>query len=212
MATVQDLIDRAFQRSTFNDAGLASDAEMIRQTELALKQAYQRAYNVQVEAGVEPSYFGKEGSMVGAAGVFTPPSDAIGLYHVEEADGTEVRIVNRNDLAAELAPRLFRRGAVLVTPAETDDPGATDTLTCWYAQTHGDLDDTLAPDNAANTLDTSWRSEHLSLLVAELSAFLATKDGRDAEVQKFQQEATALWALFDQAVLAYHHRTVTRHG
>lgn len=210
--TVQDLIDRALQRSSFNDSGIATDAEFIRQVDMGLKIAYQRAFTVQVEAGLEPNYYGKLGSMVGSAGVFTPPADAIAVYHIQEADGTEVRVVNQNDADAELAPRLYRRGVAFNTPGATDDPGATDTLTIWYAQTHPDLDDTLATTHATNTLDASWRESHNSLLVADLCAFLAQKDGRDVEFQQYQQEVASLWNLFDQSVLAHHYRTVARHG
>lgn len=209
--TVQDLIDRARSRSSFNDPGLATDAEFIRHVDLGLKAAYQRAYNVQVEAGVEPSFFGKLAGMVGVAGEFTPPADAIAVYHIQTALDERVSIVNVDDFEAELPPRVYRLGASFFSPGGTGDPGLTDTLVAFYAHTHPDLDDTLAPDNAANTLASSWRESHNSLLVADLCAFLAQKDGRDAELQQYATEIASLWVLFDQSVLAYHLRESTRH-
>lgn len=178
--TVQQILDAAYSRSTQNNPGtIATESvELLSVVQRALDGAYAFA------ARLNPTFFADTADVAGVASVWARPELAESIFLIEEADGTEVVVVPYNDRTAEeLLPSLYEFGQNFYGAGNTADPGATDTLTFYYASRPATL------TSLTDTLDTLWREQFNELLVTEVAIYLAVKDGAG---QSRQNELQAL--------------------
>lgn len=190
MATVQAIIEAGFARSSANAPGkTAQNPELI----LHLNRAYQLAWAML--AAMNPDAFQSRVTVTLAAGVGNLPSRVIDLRRVQ-ASGLKVHVVPVEELdrSWHLPPVVIREGDTLVTRGRAGDPGPTQALTCWV------LANPTALLALTDSLDAKFPVRHEGLLVAEIAAYLATKDeGRPApDRQAAVDERNALWAALLQ--------------
>lgn len=191
MTNCRDIIDAAYSRSTFNDPDkLATDAELVGVIDRRFKQLYSKA------ARFNPVYFGKS-TTVAAGGANWPwPADAELIFKVESL-GELVRVVPIEDLNADIKPSVYQMGRAYLTTDTTELNPATASLTLLYSRRPADLDTTLAPEHATNTLDSTWPEQFNDLIVLHLAKYLSVKDSRDGgEIQALDAEEQSLMGDF----------------
>lgn len=117
--------------------------------------------------------------------------------------GRSVAIVPLTDKEAEEGvPRIyelnryFHSVGAATDPVESGESGTGEPLKFFGPFRHPKLDDTKAWDHADNTLSETWPEDYNDLLVAELSRYLAIKDGRgEDELSELDREIAELTAL-----------------
>jgi len=177
--TVQDILYAAYSRSTQNNPGtIATEStELLSVVQRAIDGAYAFA------ARINPTFFADTADVVGVGSVWARPELAESIFLIEESDGTEVAVVPYNDRGAEaLKPSVYEFGQNFYAAGNVAvDPGATDTLTFYFASRPATLTD------LTDTLDALWREQFNELLVTEVAIYLAVKDGagqsRQTELQ-----------------------------
>ena len=191
MATVQEIIEAAYNRSTANDAGkLAQDPELIPH----LDRLYQRFYALfarqRPNLATTRTYLTLMGNP--ASALMSPVP--IDLRFIFNEDQQEVNLIDNTERERtwHLAPSVYREGARIVSRAKGGDPVACDILELTVIDTPV----TLA---ALDTLvDPRFPVRHHQLLIDSLAMYLATKDdGREAaEVDKLMKEYSQALGAF----------------
>jgi hypothetical protein len=190
--TVQDIYDRAVERSNLNDAALVGQAEWVNFISTAEQSLYLEA------AEYNPDFFGKEGvtasrSSGGSWNLRSAPSNVTAVSQVEIdtitgtvsglSAGDRVNMISIRDPEAELSPRAYLRDLVI---REYNDELSTDAsnyvsrLKIFYSflpSTRTDPEDEL-------DLPDQWSP----LLVLPLARILAIRDQRPDEVGPLDQE------------------------
>jgi hypothetical protein len=200
MTTAEQLIEKAWSRSAFNDPDDdASPAELISVLDRVLKGVYSLA------AGINRWYFAEETTVAPASSKWAIPTDATVVHLIQTTARVRVHEVPRLDTAAARAPRVYRLGRAYYTVGGVGDPSSTaDSLILTHSVQHPNLDPAAAASAAVNTLDASWPEHFNGLLIAELARFLAAKDERtgSGEVQLLDAEIEKWTALFTAEVQA----------
>ena len=204
MATVQNIIDRAIERSNLNDLALIPTTTLISYVSTSEQNAYLEA------ARENPDYFGEEGVTATRAyqaswTVSTTPGNVSAVSQAEVdlitgtvagiAVGDTVELVTIREPEAGIAPRVYLRNRKLHeygTDLSTDASNFVSRLKIWYSwlpTTRTSVDDVLnLPD------------EHLGLLIVPLAQFLAVRDQRPDEIPALQAEYNMHLGTFLQAV------------
>lgn len=176
MTTSQQIVERGAARSTQNDLGKLAKAT----AELLpyVNSVFQRLYALWAVA--DPEAAGSLATLVlaGSPPSVTLPTDVIDVRRVD-VTGTvsgEVNLVpvTERDRRWHLAPRVYRRGASIVSNAGTGDPAAGDTLTLQV------LDAPATLSALASVIDARFPVRFHTLLELMVAVYLAVKDdGRD---------------------------------
>jgi len=176
-ASVQQLLEAAYSRSTANDPGkLATDGELMP----VLNRIYQTLYALKAVSA--PEQHTAAANIVLAAGIGTLPTDMIDIRRIEGlggvvAAGLKINVipVEEKDRGWHLAPRMYRQGNSIISPVGTGDPAVSDTVKLFH------LDAPATLSALATTLDVRYPVRFEELLVVELAMYLSTKDAtRDA--------------------------------
>lgn len=185
--TVQDILDGAYAKSTKNQpATIATESdELVNLVTRILRGLYAFA------AEINPTAFSDTADVVGVGSVWARPEAAEAILRIETAANVEVVVVPFDDrLAADPKPSLYEwAGGFTADAAQTNAPGATDTLTFWFAKRPDDP----SPFTTAGVLDPDWQEDYNELLMLEVAIYLALKDGRFDEVAVLKQDRNA-WA------------------
>ena len=188
--TPEELMEAAYSKSTKNNPG-AIATESTELFELVIRML--RKF-FSVAARVNPLYFAGS-SVVAAPGAATGwdrPEGAESVFRIEEAGGTEVVVVPHDDRACESGlPAVYRLGKSYYTAGNAGDPDpATDALTFWYSRRPTD------PTNFTSVIDSQWEEAYNELVVLEIAAYLAHKDGRAEELQMLIKDRDEWLRLF----------------
>lgn len=181
----QDIYNGALAKSSKNEPGNFSTAEIVRRINNRLNGIYE------VAARVNPLFFAESAAEVEAAGVWQRPEVALSVVKIQDAAVADVIIVPYDDQQAEpskLCVYEFGQEFFAITNA-TGTPSGN--LTFWYAR-RPDLITNLTPD----ILDSQWREDFNELLILELAIELALKDGRTAEAQEQKEDRNGWLARF----------------
>lgn len=188
--TPQDFMDAAYAKSMKNNPGqIATEStELLQLVIRTLRKFYS------VAARVNPYYFATS-SEVAAPGSATPwarPEGAESVFRIRKADGTEVMVVPEDDRDAEEGkPAVYRWGKNYYEAGNTSDPDpATDALTFYYSKRPTD------PATVATTVDSTWEEAYNELVILEIAAYLANKDGRAEEMAQLAAERDEWLRLF----------------
>lgn len=185
--TVQDILDGAYAKSTKNQPStIATEAtELLNQFIRMMRGIYAFA------AEVNPVHFSATEAVVGVGSVWERPEAAEAILRIETVAGVEVVVVPYDDrLAADPKPSLYEfAGGFTADPNQAAPPGATDSLTFWYAKRPDDP----TPLTLAGVLDPDWQEDFNELLILEMAIYLALKDGRMDEVEMLKVDRNA-WA------------------
>lgn len=201
MATLRQLIDAAYSRSTFNDPDkLATDRELAAVIDRRFKEMFS------IAAGINPYYFGKRSTVEGVAGEWSRPVDAEMIARVEMADGTEVTVVPFEDKEAELPPCVYAFGRKYYKTPESTALPDTATLTFFYSKSPATM------STAADELDADWPEQFNDLIVLHVARYLAVKDQRVEEVQLFDAELASLLQSFQRHLMHENYAMVARWG
>jgi hypothetical protein len=197
------LIEAAYSRSTFNDPEkLATKSELIGVIDRRMKQLYS------VIARENPTYFGTRATMSSTNGTWerpnNPPAELI--HRVETSDGTQVHITPFDDRKGEQPPAVYQYGQQYHTVGRTNDPAQNAALTFFYSKRHPDLDPDKTPEHQDNQLDPMWPEQFNDLVVLHVARYLATKDGREGEIQVLAAEEQALMEVL------FNHLRVENYG
>lgn len=168
MATASDLITAAHGLSTKNNPGkTAASAEMLR----ALNESFYACYAI--AAQVNYLVFAVKELIAHTSNGWPYPECAELVYRIENPAGAEVKLVPYNELDAEPGhPCVYFQGGYYNPTGGTLDPVDTDSLKFFYSK---------VPRSFASlsaTPDTTWRTRHDPLLIADLAMYLDRKDGR----------------------------------
>lgn len=187
---VQDVIDRAINRNSMNDADvIAGDAELIGLVDRVQQDKYLRV------GQSFPDFFGAEVTIT-LTGTdearFSDASPAVGVItRVEVAAesgsgynvGDIINIVPTDEQESEVAPRMYLTRTSL-KGVGTDLNGVT-SVRLYYSIRPDAMDTTADP----STINMTMPDEFIDTIVNEVALYLAVKDNRDAlEVQALQQE------------------------
>jgi len=208
MATVQNIIDRATERSNLNDASLIPTDELVAYVSSFEQRLYMEA------ARENPDYFGVEGTTAARGtsadtwNIAASPGNVSAVSRVEVAAvvgtpaglsvGDEVSLVSIRAPHFGISPRAYLRGKVIYEYSEEMQDDASNyvsQLKLWYSY--------LPTTHTATTDVLSLPDEHLSLLVLPLARILAIRDQRPDEVEAIQLEYSEHLATFMQALSVY---------
>lgn len=179
MSTPRQILGRAYNKSSKNEPGksLADTTEG-----LALVNTKARLFFA-LGARVNPLFFGVAASVAKDVGGYWPltafPSRPEIIFDVKNGSA-DVAILPYDDLAAE--PQLaavYFLGQRFYPAGRAND--ATGALTFWYARAYTDA--TIDAE-----IDAFWPTEFDELLVLEVAATMALKDGRAEEAALLKQE------------------------
>jgi hypothetical protein len=213
MATVQNIIDRAVERSNLNDSALISTTELIAYVSSFEQQVYMEA------ARENPDYFGVEGNTA-ARGSSTAtwdlsanPGNVSAISKIEIAAsvgspsglsaGDEIDLVSIRHPEYGVAPRVYVRNRVAHEYSSELQDDASNYVSqlklfySWLPATRTSVSDVLdLPD------------EHLGLVVLPLAKLLAVRDQRPDEVPALDAEYQMHYATFLQAVSVFDEATI----
>lgn len=190
--TVQEILDAAFGKSTKSQPGtIATNAvELLELVKRKLQGIYGFA------AAIDVKHFSDKDDVTGVGSFWERPEAAEAVIRIETAspDFTEVVVVPFDDrLAAEPEIALYEfDGGYTASEGQTAPPGATDTLTFWFAKRPDDPN----PFDLSGVLDPDWDEAYNELLILEVAIYLAQKDGRTGEVEMLKTERNTWAQLF----------------
>tara|TARA_R110002050_G_scaffold28190_1_gene72775 strand:- start:1148 stop:1834 length:687 start_codon:yes stop_codon:yes gene_type:complete len=208
MATVQNIIDRAVQRSNLNDASLIPDTEAIAYISNFEQHVYMEA------ARENPDYFGKEGTTA-ARGSSTAtwdltatPGNVAAISRVEISTlvgsptdltvGDEVNVVSIRNPIHGITPRVYVRNRTMYeydSELGTNSTNYVSRLKIWYS---------FMPSRRTATSDSlDLPDEYTALVEVSLAKLFAIRDQRPDEVQALDMEYKMHYAAFLQAVSVY---------
>lgn len=208
--TVQNVIDRAIDRSGLNFSGMASDPALIARISAGQKFLFKSA------GIIDPEYFGKSGDTTTRTlnsqtwDLNVSPGD-VGLVTKAEVKtitgavsgvsvGTRVNLVDLRFPDLGVSPRAYVRGRNIVphsTELGTNDTNMVTVLTIYYSESPATV--------TTATVNLRLPDEWTQLLVLELAKYLAIRDQRLEEVQPLDAEYQELFQRFTQEVAAYRH-------
>ncbi len=176
MATIQEISDGAFAKSSKNQPGVsAAETEIATQIQRIVQGAFA------VAAVVNPTKFAEKADVVGVASEWVRPVEAEAVIRIENAAFGEVVVVPYDDrLVEDPKPMLYEFGPNFIASiGQTNAPGAADTLTFWFARRPADL----TTVDFAGDIDPEYPDAYLDLLMHQFAMYLAMKDGRGGEVE-----------------------------
>lgn len=173
MATAQQLIEAAYSRSVANDPGkLATDGELLG----VINRIYQTLYALKAVSAPEQHL---ATAVLTFTGLVTNalPTDIIDIRGVDGltgavAAGAKINVIPIEEKARgwHLAPRVYRRGGVLVSVGGAGDPVNTDTVTLIH------LDSPATLVALATSTDARFPVRFEELIIVEAAMYLSTKD------------------------------------
>lgn len=190
--TVQDLFDRAIERSNLNDATLIGQTEWISYISTLEQSIYVEA------AAFNPDFFGKEAvtasrSYGGTWDVRATPGNLSTVSHVTIdtitgavsglSAGQAVNIISLREPEAALGPRAYLRNFVITeynSELSTDASNFVSRLKIYYSY--------MPPTRTATTDVVDLPDHWSSLIVLPLARILALRDQRPDEIPAIDQE------------------------
>ena len=194
--TVQELLNIAYGKSKKNTPGviIAESTEGV-----ALVNRVLRTF-VQIGVRVNPTFFVvsevvsyNDQESVGGIG-WIRPADAESVLQIMmtvESEEVEVSVVPFNDRGGEVGkPAVYRLGQTYIPCGNPLDPTATDDLTFFYSKRPTDA------TALADDLDPLWPEAYSELAALEIAAYMAHKDGRDAELALLAADRDAWLSMY----------------
>lgn len=136
-----------------------------------------------------PEYFGQVTPVVGVAGVWDHPVNALLLFHRTDSNGDPVRVVSAmQSSAAHPEPAVRLLGRSYVANGLANDPAGNDTLNLWSVRAPA------VGADLADTVDELIIDNFRDLLALETAMHLAIKDNRTEEVDRIRPLRDK-WAL-----------------
>lgn len=203
LPTADELVTAAMGYSTKNrpDQIATKAVELLR----IVNRAFMGIYTV---AGhVNPEFFADETAVAFAAGPpagWTRPALALSVWRIENPAGVEVKVVDRNDKAAEIGwPAVYMLKKVYRTAGNALDPVAGNLTFCYS------LLPTLVAA-IANPVDANWIEQYNELAILEIAIYLALKDGRLDEVAALKADRDKWAQLFIEYLMMETANTTRR--
>jgi hypothetical protein len=180
--TVRTIIEQAIGTSLKNrrEAIANEPVELILVLRRALTEAFMDA------TAIFPEYFGTRVDVPfsAPASAWLRPLAALSVYRIELPNGMEVVVVYDRDRNAErFKPSVIERGRQFLPGLSAGSPTSAD-LTMYYVR----APETIPTGNIDVAIDAGFPDEFTPLLVYALAIYLATKDTRPDEVQRFTAE------------------------
>ena len=208
--TVQQVVDRALDRSGMSDVNLVNVPSAISIISTEQRRAYL------IAGRLDPEYYGVS-AVTSTRTHYTDPWDldvtpgnvaVVSQAFVTTIVGTvtgvtagdKVHLVWSRTPALEVAPRAFLRGRKII--AYNNELGGADAnmvtvLTVWYSP----LPTVLTATTDTLTLPDEWQG----LVVLPLAKMLAIRDQRPEEVPLIDAEYKDLVSVYSEAVLSFSH-------
>lgn len=191
MATAQEWIEAAYNRSTANDAGkIAEDAELI----VHLNRIYQRFYALYARARPGLVTTKMSLTLIGNPAMAAMSPVPIDLRFIFNESEKQVNLIDNTERERthHLYPCVYREGAYLISRNHDGDPVNCDILELTV------LDTPVTLSVLASVVDPRFPVRHHQLVIDSLALYLATKDeGRDpAEYDKLSKEFLGALAAF----------------
>jgi hypothetical protein len=185
--TVQNILTAAYALSTKNKPGtIATEStELLEVVKRALRGIYSAA------ARIDNTFFAGVGEVTANAESGGPagegwerPQEAESIFRIERTRGTtggvgdpndEVVLVPYDDRKAEEGMgAVYRIGQAFFPAGNTPDPTGGE-LRFFFSRRPDD------PESLASTLDSQWTEQFNDILIFDVGAYLARKDGREPE-------------------------------
>jgi hypothetical protein len=188
--TPEMLMEWAYSKSLKNNPGQIA-TESVELFQLVIR-TIRKFYSI--GARVNPLFFA-DSELVTAPGSATPwarPEGAESVFRIDKDDGTEVVVVPFDDRTAESGkPGVYRIAKNYYEAGNAGDPDpAADDLTFWFAKRPDD------PADYQSVIDAMWEEAYNELLVLEIAAYLANKDGRAEETAHLAAERDEWLRMF----------------
>lgn len=210
MATAQNVIDRAVQRSSLNSADLVPAAQLLQYIATYERSVFLRA------GRLNPDYFGMDANTATRANftdswdLSATPGNVAVLTRAEVATivgtvtgvavGDKVNLISRRWPEIELAPRAYVRWK-RITGFGTELGAGNSNMVTVLKVFFSELPAALTLTTQSLTLPDEWTG----LVELPLVKVLATRDRRMDELPAINEEYQFLLGLFDEAVLAFDH-------
>ena len=188
--TVQDILDRALERSTANESALFSggNVEILTRVDRSQQRLFTRLADENryfyMHSGTAASSDAASARVIDLS-VLSPAVER--LLYLELPTGEQVNAVDIQDLTAELAPRFYPKGSTLVEVGQDWGASGIVTLNIWYAYRPAPL--VLAGALSQSVTVPDRFCDYLEL---DLAIYLAGKDfGRTESAQSEVSRLTA---------------------
>lgn len=181
-----DIIVSAIARSTMNRQDiLANNTEMLRVFGASILGAYS------IASEVNPEFFASAVSVNYVAPGWARPADAEAVFRIELASGAEVAVVPYDDQLAEpLVPSVYSLGQIFRPTGNTNGPTIADSLRFFYSRVP------TIPATVDTDFEAAWPSQFNPLLIEDIAAYLALKDGRMDEARSLADERNRWLVLY----------------
>lgn len=202
MTTPRDIL----QACLAHDAAI--DVELITSHQSEIVSEIGRVLRKAMNFGIKrnPAYFGAVKNVAlavqGAISGWKLPDDTYALYRIEAAgdtkdeaatviaNGTPIEVVPFSDRAWMLGtPAVYLFGRNMIRAGNAGDP-ASGSLNFFYAAKP------VVPTSVVTNLDERWPEDMNDLLVAEMNAWFARRDGRSPEL--YDKAAGDWYILFEE--------------
>ena len=210
--TVQNVIDRATERSSLNDDNLIPDQE----SRAYISNFERRVY--MIAARENPDFFGREGntatrgSSTASWNLRSSPGNVAAVSRLEVnaitgdvsgvSMGDEVNIISIRDPHQELDPRVYLRDGKLFEyndSLQDDSSNYVNQLKVWYSF--------LPPVRTSNSDTLDLPDEWEDLVVIPLARHFAIRDQRRNEAEALDAEYQAILNLFTRQVSVFDEGT-----
>lgn len=186
MLIAEDVVVAAMGTSTKNQPGhIATQATELRNVVRRLLQGV-----FALTARVNPEFYGEREVVPFAAGGWARPADVELLWRIELPEGDEVIVVPSDDRKADTArPAVYRLGRTFYSAGNAADPIGGN-LTFLFSSRPAVLAAITDP------VDARFPDQFDGLLISDLAAYLARKDGRVDEAAAFREERDSWLKLY----------------
>lgn len=194
MATVATVLTRAYGYDDSFVSGQVADVsnELVPLVDQLQKKYFGRA------AQINPRYWGTSTTIAASSNKWTLPSSVLRFWRIEKTDGTEVKLVSKDDVSAEFPPRVYQLGRTLYTVNETGDPDeTTDSLVVYSNRYPSDVTST------SDSIDTEFPDHFYPLLEMGVAEYLARRAGLFDLAATLRERISELEGQFDAEVAGY---------
>lgn len=199
--TLEDIMLAAYGKSALNRPGsIASEGTELVQLLLRLQRKY-----FAVAARINPLFYATSVKVTIGSGVWARPATAETIFRIERnsettggtgAAGDEVAVVPFDDKKAEPGMgAVYELGQQFYSAGNAKDPTGGK-LTIFFSRRPTD------PTAKTDPLDTQWPDQFNDVLIFEVAAYLAEKDGRESEAANLRKELDG-WATLYLAFLEH---------
>jgi hypothetical protein len=186
-----EIIAAAWLRSRKNDAEITADSELELLPVLQRKLRKRIAQSVRVNR----TFYSDVLAVPAFNSAWPRPVAAVSVFRIERASGKQVAVVDVDESDADPArPSVYELGGAFHPAGVPAGPDPAETLTFFFVRR------AIVPTTLLDSIDPAFPDDHVDVLILDVAAHLALKDGRSEELAIIGAELQEAEAMYVQSL------------